>query len=77
MEDQVKDQVKEKKKYVYSKEKRHEYNKTFYDSHKESIECPVCFSKFKYHNKYNHLQSKIHITALNIYNKFKNESNNN
>lgn len=65
----MEDQPKEKKKYVYSKEKIREYNKRFYDSHKEPIQCELCYTMYKYHNKHNHIQSKIHQAGLNIYSK--------
>jgi len=56
----------EKKKYIYSKEKIHEYNKKFYDSHLEPIHCDICCMSYKYHNKYNHLKTKIHQMAIKI-----------
>ncbi len=57
-----------KKKYSYSKEKRQEYNKKFYDTHSEPLQCDICLQHYKYHNKYNHLKTKIHQMALKIKN---------
>lgn len=57
---------KEKKKYSYSKEKRQEYNKTFYETHQEPIQCPDCGLYYKYHNKYNHIKTRLHLLALKI-----------
>ena len=58
----------EKKKYIYTKEKRQEYNKKFYETHQEAIQCDICLQHYKYHNKYNHLKTKIHQIALKIKN---------
>lgn len=58
----------EKKKYIYTKEKRQEYNKKFYETHQEPIQCDICLQYYKYHNKYNHLKTKIHQMALKISN---------
>jgi len=67
MENNV-ENVENKKKYIYSKEKIQEYNKNFYEKHKEPIECPICLQKYKYHNKYNHVNTKIHKMAMKIKN---------
>jgi hypothetical protein len=67
MENNV-ENVENKKKYIYSKEKIQEYNKNFYEKHKEPIECLICLQKYKYHNKYNHVNTKIHKMAMKIKN---------
>lgn len=54
----------EKKKYKYSKETIKGYNDRFMEKHKEPIECPICLQKYKYHNKYNHLNTRIHKMAI-------------
>jgi hypothetical protein len=65
----------EKKKYIYSKEKRQEYNKTFYESHKTPIKCDICLEEYKYHNKHNHFKTKIHQMAVKLRNNINNQVN--
>jgi hypothetical protein len=65
--------VKIKKKYTYSKEKIQEYNNKFMEKHKEPIECPICFCKYKYHQKYNHQKTRIHQNAEKIISKLNNK----
>jgi hypothetical protein len=69
----INNELEEIKKYKYSKEQIKQYNKTFYEAHREPIKCDICLQMYKYHNKYNHVKTKVHRVAQQIKDNFKKE----
>ena len=46
------------------KERRREYDKEYYKSHKEYYICDICGREILNRSKYNHIQTKLHQKAL-------------
>ena len=46
------------------KESKQEYDKEYYNTHKEYYICDICGREILNRNKYNHIKTKIHQKAL-------------
>ena len=61
------EEIKEKKKYIYSKDKIKQYNQTYKLKHQDNIiECDLCFKKYSVINRHYHSLSKQHQIAVKI-----------